>query len=193
MYFSGNSNGAFCYCFGSYYGKWADFVSIVMLPARVTLLHLGRLFLYNLLIFSPSRFLALHMDLTQFLAWICSLVSFWLHWMLSFILFFPPCWWAFEIIFVLDGAKVWHFDCSFYWPSFFQESAKAKFLVVCLAGITLVFYVLGMLFSLPEFPVPSNSVLSKLSGESAFALMSLLGANVMPHNFYLHSSIIQVL
>ncbi|CAO2834166.1 unnamed protein product [Amaranthus hypochondriacus] len=71
------------------------------------------------------------------------------------------------------------------------ESVKGKFLVVCLAGITLVFYVLGMLFSLPEFPVPSNNVLSKLSGESAFALMSLLGANVMPHNFYLHSSIVQ--
>uniref|UniRef100_A0A803M297 Ethylene-insensitive protein 2 n=1 Tax=Chenopodium quinoa TaxID=63459 RepID=A0A803M297_CHEQI len=71
------------------------------------------------------------------------------------------------------------------------ESSKVKFLVVCLAGITFAGYVLGMLLSLPELPAPSNSLLSKLSGESAFSLMSLLGASVMPHNFYLHSSIVQ--
>lgn len=68
-----------------------------------------------------------------------------------------------------------------------------KFLVVCVAGITFASYVLGMLLNLPEFPAPSNSLQSKLSGESAFSLMSLLGASVMPHNFYLHSSIIQVM
>lgn len=71
------------------------------------------------------------------------------------------------------------------------ESSKVKFLVVCVAGVTFAGYVLGMLLSLPEFPVPSNGSLSKFSGESAFALMSLLGASVMPHNFYLHSSIVQ--
>ncbi|KNA23481.1 hypothetical protein SOVF_024210 [Spinacia oleracea] len=71
------------------------------------------------------------------------------------------------------------------------ESSKVKFLVVCVAGITFASYVLGMLLNLPEFPAPSNSLQSKLSGESAFSLMSLLGASVMPHNFYLHSSIIQ--
>ncbi|KAL2894359.1 Protein ETHYLENE-INSENSITIVE 2 [Bienertia sinuspersici] len=71
------------------------------------------------------------------------------------------------------------------------ESSKAKFLVVCAAGIAFSGYVLGMLLSVPEFPVPANGLLSKLSGESAFALMSLLGANVMPHNFYLYSSIVQ--
>lgn len=37
-----------------------------------------------------------------------------------------------------------------------------------------------------------NGMLTKLSGETAFALMSLLGANIMPHNFYLHSSIVLV-
>ena len=68
-----------------------------------------------------------------------------------------------------------------------------KFFVVCATGVALSGYVLGMLLSLPELPVPANGLLSKLSGESAFALMSLLGANVMPHNFYLYSSIVQVL
>ncbi|KAL9236994.1 hypothetical protein vseg_011589 [Gypsophila vaccaria] len=71
------------------------------------------------------------------------------------------------------------------------ESSKAKVLVVCLAGSTIVCYVLGMLSSLPEFPASSNSLVSRLSGESAFALMGLLGSSVMPHNFYLHSSIVQ--
>ncbi|MFQ6663714.1 hypothetical protein Gotur_031127 [Gossypium turneri] len=34
---------------------------------------------------------------------------------------------------------------------------------------------------------------TKLSGESAFALMSLLGASIMPYNFYLHYSIVQLI
>ena len=68
-----------------------------------------------------------------------------------------------------------------------------KVLVIYMAGLTLFCYVLGTLVSLPEVPVSSNSFVSKLSGESAFALMSLLGANVMPHYFYVHSSIVQVL
>lgn len=49
-----------------------------------------------------------------------------------------------------------------------------------------------MLFSQPEISISASGTLVKLSGESAFALMSLLGANIMPHNFYLHSSIVQV-
>ncbi|KAJ8424111.1 hypothetical protein Cgig2_018121 [Carnegiea gigantea] len=76
--------------------------------------------------------------------------------------------------------------------SVLMESSKFKIIVVYMAGLTLVCYVLGTLISLPEFPVTSNGFLSKLGGESAFALMSLLGANIMPHYFYLHSSIVQV-
>uniref|UniRef100_A0A3Q7HXL7 UDP-glucuronate decarboxylase n=1 Tax=Solanum lycopersicum TaxID=4081 RepID=A0A3Q7HXL7_SOLLC len=38
-----------------------------------------------------------------------------------------------------------------------------------------------------------GGMLNKFSGESAFALISLLGASIMPHNFYLHSSIVQIL
>lgn len=36
-----------------------------------------------------------------------------------------------------------------------------------------------------------DGMLDKLSGDNAYALMGLLGANIMPHNFYLHSSIVQ--
>lgn len=44
-----------------------------------------------------------------------------------------------------------------------------------------------------EVPVVMNGFLTKFNGESAFVLMSLLGANIMPHNFYLYSYIVQVL
>ncbi|KAJ7976947.1 ethylene-insensitive protein 2 [Quillaja saponaria] len=71
------------------------------------------------------------------------------------------------------------------------ENWKAKFLCLCMASIVLVSFVLGLLISQPEIPLSMNGMLTKLSGESAFALMSLLGANIMPHNFYLHSSIVQ--
>ncbi|KAL9258187.1 Ethylene-insensitive protein 2.1-like protein [Drosera capensis] len=75
--------------------------------------------------------------------------------------------------------------------STFLENPKNKFFVIWTTGLTFGFYVLGMMLSQPEFSVPPNSALFKLSGETAFALMSLLGASVMPHNFYLHSSIVQ--
>ncbi|PPD69835.1 hypothetical protein GOBAR_DD33296 [Gossypium barbadense] len=52
-------------------------------------------------------------------------------------------------------------------------------------------YVSGVLIGQPEISLTMAGMLTKLSGESAFALMSLLGASIMPHNFYLHSSIVQ--
>ncbi|KAI8560266.1 hypothetical protein RHMOL_Rhmol04G0242200 [Rhododendron molle] len=72
-----------------------------------------------------------------------------------------------------------------------QDNGKAKFLGIFVASFLLLFYVLGVLFSQPEISISASGTLVKLSGESAFALMSLLGANIMPHNFYLHSSIVQ--
>nr|AIO12155.1 ethylene insensitive 2 [Carica papaya] len=69
------------------------------------------------------------------------------------------------------------------------ENHTANVMCICLAGLILLSYVLGGLLSQPEIPLSMNGILSRLSGESAFALMSLLGANIMPHNFYLHSYI----
>ncbi|KAA8516551.1 hypothetical protein F0562_016943 [Nyssa sinensis] len=73
----------------------------------------------------------------------------------------------------------------------FLENSKAKLLCICMASFILLCYVFGVLISQPEIPIAMNGMLTKLSGESAFALMSLLGASIMPHNFYLHSSIVQ--
>ncbi|KAL5709952.1 Ethylene-insensitive protein 2 [Ranunculus cassubicifolius] len=66
---------------------------------------------------------------------------------------------------------------------------KAEVLFVSIAGFVLASYIFGVLMSRPEVPVVLAG--PRLSGESLFALMSLLGANIMPHNFYVHSSIIQ--
>lgn len=74
----------------------------------------------------------------------------------------------------------------------FQENCKVKFVCIYIAGFILLSSVLGVLINHPETTLSMNVVLPKLSGESAFALMSLLGASIMPHNFYLHSSIVQV-
>ncbi|KAF5471819.1 hypothetical protein F2P56_008585 [Juglans regia] len=75
--------------------------------------------------------------------------------------------------------------------SILLENSKAKFLCLCLSGFILLSVVLGVLISQTEISLSMNWMLTKLCGENAFALMSLLGANIMPHNFFLHSSIVQ--
>ncbi|AES66110.2 natural resistance associated macrophage protein [Medicago truncatula] len=67
---------------------------------------------------------------------------------------------------------------------------KAKFLAQFVAGFVLFSFILGV-FIQSEVPVFMNGILIKLSAENAFMLMSLLGATLVPHNFYLHSSIVQ--
>ncbi|KAI4349143.1 hypothetical protein L6164_009775 [Bauhinia variegata] len=71
------------------------------------------------------------------------------------------------------------------------DNGKAKLLGLFVAGFVLLSFILGVLISQPEIPFSMNVIVTKLSGESAFALMSLLGATLVPHNFYLHSSIVQ--
>ncbi|CAH9102700.1 unnamed protein product [Cuscuta epithymum] len=71
------------------------------------------------------------------------------------------------------------------------DISRAKFLCIGWMCFILLLYVLGVLISQPENPFTIGEMLTKLNGESSFALMSLLGASIMPHNFYLHSSIIQ--
>ncbi|CAI0472344.1 unnamed protein product [Linum tenue] len=72
----------------------------------------------------------------------------------------------------------------------FLEKYKGYFPSIFVAGFVLLFYFLGVLISQPEVSLSMNGMPMKLSEESAFALMSLLGASIMPHNFYMHSSIV---
>jgi ethylene-insensitive protein 2 len=62
----------------------------------------------------------------------------------------------------------------------------------CIAGLALVCFVLGLLVSQPKVPLDMDVMFPKLSGESAYSLMALLGGNVIAHNFYVHSSFVQV-
>ncbi|MED6183580.1 Ethylene-insensitive protein 2, partial [Stylosanthes scabra] len=68
---------------------------------------------------------------------------------------------------------------------------KAKILGQVVAGFVLFTFVLGLLINRPENSLSMNGIQTKLSGESAFVLMGLMGATLVPHNFYLHSSIVQ--
>uniref|UniRef100_A0A0E0KHV6 Ethylene-insensitive protein 2 n=1 Tax=Oryza punctata TaxID=4537 RepID=A0A0E0KHV6_ORYPU len=61
----------------------------------------------------------------------------------------------------------------------------------CIAGFALLCFVLGLLVSQPKIPVDMYAMFPKLSGESAYSLMALLGGNVIAHNFYVHSSVVQ--
>ncbi|PKU73272.1 protein ETHYLENE-INSENSITIVE 2 isoform X1 [Dendrobium catenatum] len=71
-----------------------------------------------------------------------------------------------------------------------DNNGKAAEFFVYIAGFALLFYVFGVLISQPEVPV-IDEFLPKLTGENAYAVMALLGANIMSHNFYIHSAIIQ--
>jgi len=62
----------------------------------------------------------------------------------------------------------------------------------CIAGFTLLCFVLGLLVSQPKVPVNVSVMFPKLSGESAYSLMALLGTNIIVHNFYTHSAFVQV-
>ncbi|KAE8661039.1 hypothetical protein F3Y22_tig00116939pilonHSYRG00016 [Hibiscus syriacus] len=73
----------------------------------------------------------------------------------------------------------------------FLDHHRASFLCIYAASFILLSYVFGVLLNQPEISISMTGIPIKLSGESAFSLMSLLGASLMPHNFYLHSSIVQ--
>ncbi|VAI11499.1 unnamed protein product [Triticum turgidum subsp. durum] len=73
-----------------------------------------------------------------------------------------------------------------------RDKRMAGTLNACIAGFTILCFVLGLLISQPEIPLHVNVMFPKLSGESAYSLMALMGTNIVSHNFYVHSSIVQV-
>ncbi|XP_043701585.1 ethylene-insensitive protein 2 isoform X2 [Telopea speciosissima] len=64
---------------------------------------------------------------------------------------------------------------------------------IAITAFVLLSYILGVVISQPDISVAMSGVLTRLSGESVFSVMSLLGATIVPHNFYVHSSIVQQL
>ncbi|XP_048569382.1 protein ETHYLENE-INSENSITIVE 2-like isoform X2 [Triticum urartu] len=73
-----------------------------------------------------------------------------------------------------------------------RDKRMSGTLNACIAGFTILCFVLGLLISQPEIPLHVNVMFPKLSGESAYSLMALMGANIISHNFYVHSSVVQV-
>ncbi|KAF5823609.1 putative NRAMP family protein [Helianthus annuus] len=82
---------------------------------------------------------------------------------------------------------------AFLFPvvSSYLECGKAKFICMWLAVVALFSYFFGVVTSQRDTSLSMGGMLTNLSGESAFALMGLLGASIMPHNLYLHSSMVQ--
>ncbi|KAL4560521.1 hypothetical protein LXL04_032673 [Taraxacum kok-saghyz] len=82
---------------------------------------------------------------------------------------------------------------AFLFPVFssYMETGKAKFICIRLATAALLCYLFGVVMSQHDTSLSMGGIVPRLNGESVFALMSLLGASIMPHNFYLHSSIVQ--
>lgn len=68
-------------------------------------------------------------------------------------------------------------------------NSNAKIFSICLVFFLLVST--GVVMSIPEHSLSVGGILKSLSAENSYALMGILGANLMPHNFYLHSSIVQ--
>ncbi|KAG5043766.1 hypothetical protein JHK87_007681 [Glycine soja] len=95
-------------------------------------------------------------------------------------------WDLFACVFLTATGAVFHILLSVL-----LDIEKAKILGPFVAGFVLLAFILGLLINQPEIPFSMNGIPTRLSGESAFVLMSLLGANLVPHNFYLHSSIVQ--
>lgn len=94
-------------------------------------------------------------------------------------------WDLFTCVFLTATGAVFHILLAILF-----DIEKTKFLGQFVAGFVLLSFILGV-FIQSEVPVSMNGILINLSGESTFMLMSLLGATLVPHNFYLHSSIVQ--
>ncbi|KAF3780599.1 Ethylene-insensitive protein 2 [Nymphaea thermarum] len=86
---------------------------------------------------------------------------------------------------VIDGALI-----LLILDSQSSEIRKFEAMSVLAAGFVLLYYVLMFLVNQPEVSFVMN-VLPRVRGESLYTVLALLGASILPHNFYIHSSIIQ--
>jgi Mn2+/Fe2+ NRAMP family transporter len=68
-----------------------------------------------------------------------------------------------------------------------------EFLTRIVVGVILVCFGLDALLSLPNAMVIAVGMRPKLRGDTLYTAMALLGANVMPHTFYLRSPLAKVL
>lgn len=67
----------------------------------------------------------------------------------------------------------------------------AEVLSISITGLVLLFFALGSLSTDSNAGSIVNGIIPRVKRESLYTAVSLLGANIMPHNFYLHSSIVR--
>lgn len=73
-----------------------------------------------------------------------------------------------------------------------QGVHRAEVVAGSVVGVVLLCFGLGSLLSRPSATAVVGGVWPKVRGDSLYTAVGLLGANVVPHTFYLHSAILQV-
>ncbi|KAG0597001.1 hypothetical protein M758_UG303000 [Ceratodon purpureus] len=68
---------------------------------------------------------------------------------------------------------------------------RAELVAGSVVGVVLVCFGLGTLLSRPSATAVIGGLWPKVRGDSLYTAVGLLGANVVPHTFYLHSAILQ--
>lgn len=63
---------------------------------------------------------------------------------------------------------------------------KSEQLTVCLLAVVVGCFMVDVVVSQPPLGAVVGGLRPKLTRDSIYTAVSLLGANVMPHNFYLH-------
>lgn len=66
-----------------------------------------------------------------------------------------------------------------------------EFLTVCIIGIVFLCFLVDVVLSSPPPSLVLKGLIPRFDRQSIYTAVSLLGANVMPHNFYLHSALVK--
>mmetsp|Transcript_46020 Transcript_46020/g.116456 ORF Transcript_46020/g.116456 Transcript_46020/m.116456 type:complete len:872 (-) Transcript_46020:137-2752(-) len=69
---------------------------------------------------------------------------------------------------------------------------RGELLTVCLIFVVVLCFLGDLLLSKPPLTKLVSGLWPRLTRDSLYTAVSLLGANVMPHNFYLHSALVSV-
>lgn len=68
---------------------------------------------------------------------------------------------------------------------------RAELAAGCIVGVVILCFGLGTLLSRPSAFAFLGGVWPKVRGDSLYTAVGLIGANVVPHTFYLHSALLQ--
>lgn len=71
-----------------------------------------------------------------------------------------------------------------------QGVKTSEGLTVGLLGVVVVCFLVDLVVSRPPIHAVVGGLMPRLRRDSVYTAVSLLGANVMPHNFYLHSALV---